>query len=170
MFTDLDLLIIRPIKSKDLPDLEWNGEFTHFRRMFSDAYQNQKEGNSVLWAAELPGVGLIGQAFVQLISSRIELANGQSRAYIYSVRVKTAYRNMGIGKKIMDYAENDLRQRGFSYTTLNVGKDNPNARRFYERLGYKAIADEPGIWSYLDHQGKKRYVNEPAWRMQKKLR
>jgi ribosomal protein S18 acetylase RimI-like enzyme len=138
--------------------------------MFSDAYQNQRKGNSVLWVAELPEVGLVGQAFVQLISTRMELADGHLRAYIYSVRVKTQYRNLGIGKKIMDHAEEDLRQRGFSYATLNVGKDNPKARRFYERLGYAPIADEPGSWSYLDHKGKRRYINEPAWRMQKMLR
>jgi ribosomal protein S18 acetylase RimI-like enzyme len=77
---------------------------------------------------------------------------------------------LGIGKKIMDAAEEDLRQRGFSYVTLNVGKENLNAHRFYERLGYTAIAEEAGDWSYLDHQGKRRYVHEPAWRMQKKLR
>jgi ribosomal protein S18 acetylase RimI-like enzyme len=138
--------------------------------MFSDAYQNQSKGNSVLWAAELPGAGLVGQAFVQLVSSRLELADGLIRAYIYSVRVRSQYRNLGIGKKIMDTAEEDLRQRSFSYAILNVGKDNPNAQRFYERLGYKVIAEEAGNWSYVDHRGKRRYVNEPAWRMRKKLR
>jgi len=169
MLINLDLLVIRRITYKDLPELEWDGEFTHFRRMFSDAYQNQSKGNSVLWVAELPGAGLIGQAFVQLISSRLELADGLIRAYIYSVRVRSQYRNLGIGKKIMDTAEEDLRHRGFYYATLNVGKDNPNAQRFYERLGYKVIANEAGNWSYIDHLGKRRYVSEPAWRMRKKL-
>jgi ribosomal protein S18 acetylase RimI-like enzyme len=170
MLVNLDLLMIRKTTSQDLSDLEWDGEYTHFRRMFSDAYQNQEQGNSILWVAELPGAGIIGQAFVQLLSSRLELADGHMRAYIYSVRVRAPYRNLGVGKKIMDTAEDDLRQRGFSYVTLNVGKDNPSAQRFYERLGYKAIADEPGNWSYLDHRGKRRYVHEPARRMQKKLR
>lgn len=170
MLINLDSLVIRTITSEDLPDLEWDGEYTHFRGMFLDAYKNQKHGNSVLWAAELSGVGIIGQAFVQLISSRLELADGHMRAYIYSVRVQSSYRNLGIGTKIMDTAEDDLRQRGFSYATLNVGKENPNAQRFYERLGYTAIAEEAGNWSYLDHKGKRRYVHEPAWRMQKKLR
>lgn len=169
MLANLDLLVIRTITYADLPDLEWNGEYTHFRRMFSNAYENQNKGNSILWIAELPGAGLIGQAFVQLIGTRPELADGYLRAYIYSVRVRAPYRNLGIGKQIMETAENNLRQRGFSYVTLNVGKDNPNARRFYERLGYSPIADEPGSWSYLDHRGKRRYVHEPAWRMQKKL-
>jgi ribosomal protein S18 acetylase RimI-like enzyme len=170
MFINLDLLVIRTIESEDLSDLEWDGEYTHFRRMFADAYKSQKQGHSVLWAGELPGIGIIGQAFVQLISSRLELADGHMRAYIYSVRVRLPYRNSGVGKKIMDTAEEDLRQRGFSYVTLNVSKENLDAQRFYERLGYNTIAEEAGNWSYLDHRGKRRYVHEPAWRMQKKLR
>ncbi len=170
MLVNLETLTVRTIIYKDLPDLEWEGEYTHFRRMFTNAHKNQSKGNAVLWAAELDGAGIIGQAFVQLAGSRPELADGHLRAYIYCVRVRTPYRNLGIGKQIMETAEDDLIQRGFSYATLNVGKDNPNARRFYERLGYVAIADEHGNWSYRDHRGKRRHIHEPAWRMQKKLR
>lgn len=170
MSVNLDLLVLRTITEEDLPDLEWNGEYTHFRRLFRNAYENQCKKNAVLWIAELPGAGIMGQAFVQLIGSRPELADGHLRAYIYSVRVKSPYRNLGIGNQIMKNAEDDLLQRGFSYATLNVGKDNPNAKRFYEQLGYAAIANEHGNWSYLDHRGKRHHVHEPAWRMQKKLR
>ena len=170
MLCDIETLTIRTITYKDLPDLEWNGEFTHFRRIYANAFQNQQKGNAVLWAAELYRTGIIGQAFVQLIGSRPELADGFFRAYIYSVRIQSHYRNLGVGTKIMKRVEDDIFQRGFSYTTLNVGKHNLNARRFYECLGYQVISEEPGKWSYLDHQGKRRNVHEPAWRMQKQLR
>ena len=167
---DIETLTIRKITNEDLPDLEWGGEFTHFRRVYTNAFQNQQKGNAILWAAELNGTGIIGQAFVQLIGSRPELADGRIRAYIFSVRVQSLYQNLGVGTKIMKHAEQDIFMRGFSYATLNVGKHNINARRFYERLEYQVIGDEAGIWSYLDHRGKRRYVHEPAWRMQKQLR
>jgi len=170
MLCDLEILTIRTITYKDLPDLEWGGEFTHFRRIYANAFQNQQKGNAVLWAADLHGIGIIGQAFVQLIGSRPELADGSLRAYIYSVRVQSLYRNSGVGTKIMKHAEKDIFERGFSYTTLNVGKHNTSARRFYEHLGYQVIGNEPGRWSYLDHHGKRQHVHEPAWRMQKRLR
>ena len=86
MQLDLDLLLIRTVLYDDLPDLEWGGEYTHFRRLFANAYKNQTKGNAVLWVAELPEVGIIGQAFVQLIGTRPELANGLQRAYIYSIK------------------------------------------------------------------------------------
>jgi len=167
---DLETLSIRTITSTDLPDLEWDGEYTHFRQLYFDVYRQQTKGETLMWAAELPGSGLIGQAFVQLIGARPELADGFLRAYIYSVRVRHPYRNLGIGSRIMKAVEENLIQQGFSYATLNVGKNNLAARRLYERLGYEVVANEAGDWSYLDHRGKRQYVHEPAWRMQKKLR
>jgi len=29
---------------------------------------------------------------------------------------------------------------------------------------------EPGEWSYIDHEGFRRYVVEPAWRMEKVIK
>ena len=165
----VDALIIRNLKRADLPVLEWDGEYVHFRRLYKDAYQRYIEGDSVLWVVEAPEIGLIGQAFVQLITARRELADGFQRAYIYSVRVRIPYRGLGIGTKMMATVENDLMRRGFAIATLNVAKDNPLGRKFYERLGYVSVAEEPGKWSYLDHQGKRRHVHEPAWRMEKPL-
>jgi ribosomal protein S18 acetylase RimI-like enzyme len=170
MLIDINKLIIRTTTHEDLTDLEWDGEFTHFRRLYAKAFRQQQKGETIMWIAELPEIGIIGQAFVQLIGSRAELADGIMKAYIYSVRVRSPYRNQGIGSRLMNIAENDLIQRGFIFVTLNVGRDNPKARQLYERLGYQVVANEPGNWSYLDHRGKRQTVHEPAWRMQKKLR
>jgi ribosomal protein S18 acetylase RimI-like enzyme len=69
----------------------------------------------------------------------------------------------------MNTIESDLKQRGFQQVTLNVSQDNQDARRFYERLRYTVIAFDPGRWSYIDNEGKRRDVHEPAWRMIKDL-
>jgi ribosomal protein S18 acetylase RimI-like enzyme len=65
--------------------------------------------------------------------------------------------------------ENDLILRGFRILTLNVGKDNPSAVRFYERIGFRILHSDEGRWSYIDHKGMRRSVSEPAWRMEKYL-
>lgn len=160
---------IRQVTQGDLPALEWDGEFTRFRRLFAEAYRQAREKQAVLWIADLSEVGLIGQVFVQLNSQRKELADGSSRAYIYAFRVRAPYQGNGLGSHLLQYAETDLRRRGFIRATLNVNRDNESARRLYERMGYCIVAPEPGIWSYLDHNGKRRQVNEPAWRMEKNL-
>ena len=69
----------------------------------------------------------------------------------------------------MNIVEQELASLGYHTVTLNVGQNNPDARRLYERLGYQVVASEPGRWSYVDHQGNRREVDEPAWRMEKNL-
>jgi ribosomal protein S18 acetylase RimI-like enzyme len=166
----LSLVTIRHATRTDLLALEWNGEYAHYRRLYRDIYRSSLKGEAVLWVAELKGVGIIGQLFVQLISVRRDLADGHQRAYIYGFRVMPAYRGHGLGTRMMSVAEADLARRGFRWVVLNVGRDNLEARQLYERLGYRVVAAEPGRWSYLDDQGVMREVNEPAWRMEKELR
>jgi ribosomal protein S18 acetylase RimI-like enzyme len=167
--TWLNDLNFRHILKSDLPALEWNGEFSHFRRLFIEAYQSAMQGRAVLWLAEVVNMDLIGQVFVQLNSGRPELADGSFRAYVYGFRIKSAYRGYGVGSRFLDVVEADLMKRGYSRVTLNVGRDNPDARRLYERCGYQVVAAEPGRWSYLDQYGKRHEVHEPSWRMEKVL-
>jgi ribosomal protein S18 acetylase RimI-like enzyme len=160
---------IRVVTRSDLPALEWEGELTHFRRMFADTYERTERDEAVMWIAEMPGVGVVGQLFLSLSSGRSELSDGLDRGYIYGVRVRAAQRNRGIGTQLMLAAETELIKRGFRYAMLNVGRDNPKAQRLYERLGYHVVAAEEGHWSYEDEKGLRRDVYEPAWRMEKAL-
>jgi ribosomal protein S18 acetylase RimI-like enzyme len=159
--------VIRLMKQDDLLALEWDGEYKHFRRLYTEIYQSASRGKAIMWVAELPSIGIIGQLFVQLTSSRQELADGVEKAYIYGFRIKPDYRGHGLGRRMMEVAENDLAQRRFQRVTLNVSRDNPQARRLYEKLGYQVVGMDPGQWSYLDHLGIRREVHEPAWRMEK---
>jgi ribosomal protein S18 acetylase RimI-like enzyme len=160
---------IRNIKKSDLPALEWNGEFAHFRKVYADAYQRVLNGLSKIWVAELPDAGIIGQIFIQLNCDRPELANGKTKAYMYAFRIQPVYRSQGLGSLMMKTIEADLKKLGFSTLTLNVAKDNPRAQQLYKRLGFKTTSDEPGTWSYPDEKGIWQQVNEPAWRMEKPL-
>ena len=160
---------IRHIAWEDLPALEWDGEYAHFRRLYRETYQSMCQGRTLMWAAEMPSAGIIGQVFVQLNSSRQELADGGTRAYIYGFRVRPAYRRSGLGRRMLQTVEADLRGRQFHLVTLNVGRQNIDALRFYLRYGYRIISAEPGIWSYIDDKGARQEVHEPAWRMEKRL-
>ncbi|MFZ2098553.1 MAG: GNAT family N-acetyltransferase [Anaerolineales bacterium] len=165
----MNRVFIRLANKDDLAGLEWNGEYTHFRRLYADTYMMVEQGKAIIWVAEANGSGLIGQCFVSLKGNRLELADGLTRAYIYGFRVQPQFRNQGVGTTIMQILEDDLIKRGFRQATLNVGKDNHDARRFYRRLGYVIVASDPGDWSYIDDQGKRRDMHEPAWRMVKDL-
>lgn len=165
----LTQVIIRQVEREDLPALEWEGEYKKFRRLYAEAFSRAERGEAVLWVVEYPGNGLIGQLFVQLNSIRPELADGVQHAYIYGVRVRPQYRNQGIGTLLLKEAESDLKARGFRRVQLNVGQDNPDARRLYERQGYNVVGPDPGRWSYIDEKGSRHEVHEPAWRLEKHL-
>jgi len=160
----------RQLGKADLPALEWGGQYKHFRRLYADIFKAMCQGKSLMWVAELKTVGVIGQLFVQLSGGRKELVDGITRSYIFSFRIKNAYRQLGLGSNFLKVVEAELVKRRYIWVTLNVGRNNPSARRFYERHRYRVVAAEPGRWSYLDDQGKRRHVHEPSWRMQKRLK
>lgn len=162
-------VIVRHLEYTDLPALEWEGEYSHFRLVYANAYRRGVNGLSVNWVAELLGYGIVGQVFVQLICDRPELADGKVRAYLYSFRVRQQYRSQGIGSLILRTVEQDLLKRKYQIITLNVAKENTRAQKFYISHGFKIVAHEPGIWAYQDQYGKWRNMNEPAWRMEKMI-
>lgn len=162
-------IVIRPLEKNDLPALEWNGEFIHFRNVFVDVYKKVEKGTVRAWVAVTADAEMIGQVFLQLSSDRLELADGWSRAYLYSLRVKPQYQNMGIGSRLISVIEDTLRKMNYTQVTLNVSRENQRAIRLYVRLGFKIVAEEAGIWSYPDHNGIWRTVTDPSWRMEKNL-
>jgi ribosomal protein S18 acetylase RimI-like enzyme len=162
-------VVIRQLYAAELPDLEWEGEYTHFRRVYARAFQRAQNREAVLWVAATQRV-LIGQVFVLLNSDYDnEMADGKERAFIHSFRVRAQYRNAGLGTRLLTAAEDDLRSRNYKMASLNVAEDNDAAIRFYERHGYSLGRRISGEWSYLDHLGHERRVSEPGWRMSKSL-
>jgi ribosomal protein S18 acetylase RimI-like enzyme len=164
---ELSGIKIRDLRQTDLPALEWDGEFTHFRNVYLDVYKRIQKGTARAWIAETGDNKLIAQVFLQLTCDRPELADGWSRAYLYSFRVKPAYRNHGLGARIIAVMEEFLYQNKFTRLTLNVARENLDAIRLYKRLGFQIVAEEPGVWSYPDHEGKWHTMHEPSWRMEK---
>ncbi len=162
-------VLIRHAATSDLKELEWEGEFANFRNVYAEVFDRMQRGLSIMWVADLPAGGIIGQVFVQLVSKSAELADGINRAYVHSFRVRPEFQKAGIGSKLMGMVESDLRKRGFNQVCLNVAKNNQKARRFYDHLGYKAISKNSGKWWYRDQFNKLQYVDEPSWRMLKNI-
>ena len=163
-------ILLRPAEESDLIGMEWEGEFTRYRRNYAEAYTRSKRGLSLIWLLDLPGVGLVGQVLVQLKMDDRSYANGRTRAYIHSFRVREGLRGYGLGTRLMAHAEKDLAERGFHEVTLNVAEENEGALRLYKRLGYRILKKIPGRWSYFDEKGVLRHVTEPGFQLIKRLR
>jgi ribosomal protein S18 acetylase RimI-like enzyme len=162
-------LNIRSVEKADLRALEWDGEYKRYRRMYADIFDSTLVGKTLMWLVEKEEGEIIGQAFVMLKSSALETDAGKRRAYIFGFRIRDVWRNRGIGSYLMRFVEGDLAERGFHYITLNVAKKNDDALRLYQRLGYKILGSNAGKWSYVDDQGVIQHVNEPSWRMIKRI-
>ena len=160
-------LRIRLVCETDLPALEWDGEYTHFRRVYQNSYFCQIQGKGLMWLVELPVNNVIGQVFIQFVTGQRSLADGKKRAYLYSFRIKPLYRDHGIGARLLDKVITDLHNRGFRQVTLNVARENFRAIEFYQRHGFHIIGEDPGDWSYPDHNGVWHDIHEPSWRMLK---
>ena len=159
---------IRLATAADLKTLEWDGEYTYYRRLFRRAIDEAERGRRVLLLAEI-GDQVVGQIFVQLMTRATFSTQRASSGYLYAFRVKPPYRNRGVGSHLLHAAEDKLESQGFRRAVISVAKSNLAAKRLYERAGYVVFTVDPGEWSYLDHEGQLREVLEPAFVMEKWL-
>ena len=65
--------------------------------------------------------------------------------YLHIVAVKEAFRGRGIGRKLLHFFEETVFADA-SKVFLVVADFNPEARRLYERLGYKQVGAIPGLY------------------------
>ncbi len=165
---DVDKVVIRPIRAEELASLEWEGQYTKYRQVFAQSFEDVQRGQRIMLVA-VAGGQLVGQVFVQLSSSETRYADGATRGYLYSLRVRPAWQGNGLGTRLIQAAEAALRARGFSIAVIAAGKDNPGARRLYERLGYRTFADDPGVWYFTDVNGMQQQQTEPCWVLEKRL-
>lgn len=161
-------ILFRAATAADLPKLEWYGQYAHFRHLFMRAFREQQQGRRLMLIADSGGYP-IGHIFVQFSSNTV-VDEVYRRSYLYSLRVMEMFRGQGIGTRLIHEAEQSLSVRGLQWATIAVAKENHRARKLYERLGYRIFGDDPGIWSYRDHEGETRTVKEPCWLLQKEIR
>ena len=61
---------------------------------------------------------------------------GREDCQIEAVHVDAAWRNHGLGTKMMDWAIDAAKRRGCRRLQLTTNKNRKDAHRFYERLGF----------------------------------
>lgn len=161
------MIAIRPVSFEDLPALEWDGTYTHYRLLFRHAFADMQRGEKLLLVA-LVDATVVGQIFIQFRSAEAHFADGRRRAYLYSLRVKPFWQGRGIGSQLLAHAEAELKRRRFREASISVAKDNGRALALYQRLGYRIFTEDAGVWSFTDHTGQTHIYREPSWVLEKK--
>lgn len=97
-----------------------------------------QDPNQLLVVAELDGMiaGCLQLTFVPGLSRL-----GAWRGQIESVRVSSSHRGIGLGQALLEWAIERCRARGCRLVQLTTDKNRPDARRFYENLGFAASHD-----------------------------
>jgi ribosomal protein S18 acetylase RimI-like enzyme len=102
-------------------------------------------------------------AFCQMIPSRDPDDDPARVGHITSLHVLPQLRSRGHGRALIDHVRAELQRRGFAELTLWVLEENRNARRFYEKYGFRL---DGGTRTYPKTQVPEvRYrirVSEPA--------
>ena len=65
--------------------------------------------------------------------------------YLHIIAIKEKYRDKGIGKALLDYSESIAFETADKFF-LVVADFNPDAKRFYERNGYRQVGRIPGLY------------------------
>jgi ribosomal protein S18 acetylase RimI-like enzyme len=154
---------IRPCTEEDLPGMEWYGMMAEYREIYRQTFEMQERGEVVMLVADVNGFPA-GQVWVNLV-----LKKGESIGALWAVRVFPFLQKQGIGERLMRAAERLLSERGYVAAELGVEKDNPDARRFYERLGYRETGEVRGSYSYTTPEGREITVPLDEWIMLKEL-
>ena len=82
---------------------------------------------------------LLGREDEKIVASAMVGHEGH-RGWVYYVAVDPDRRGQGLGRSIMNAAEDWLRQAGIAKLQLLVRQDNAKASAFYETIGYDEAA------------------------------
>lgn len=94
----------------------------------------KKEGNEVFVATIGGGSEIAGYVWVGVSARPF---SDMKVGWIYDLLVVPSQRGMGVGKKLLRYALETSRKRGFELTGLMVRANNAVAYSLYEKVGFR---------------------------------
>lgn len=154
---------LRLCRETDLAQLEWFGAFTHHRAIIREAFELQERGDALMLLAVVGGLP-VGQAWLDL---RPKL--DAEAPTVWAVRVMPWFQGAGLGAKLLEELERLARGRGLAALEVGVETDNPAARRFYERLGWRLLRERREAYSYVTPEGQPVTHGLHEWVLGKRL-
>ena len=82
--------------------------------------------------------GLLRYLRYQRARAKVQLDHPLDAYYVRELDVDPAYRNRGIGARLLEFAEAEARAAGAARMALSTGISNP-AQHLYERAGFRIV-------------------------------
>ncbi|PQJ78612.1 GNAT family N-acetyltransferase [Polaribacter porphyrae] len=106
---------------------------TEYLKAFENINADKNQELIVVENDEFEVIGTLQLSFIQYLTYL-----GGIRAQIEAVRIRKDQRNIGLGKKMMNWAINRAQERDAHLLQLTTDKKRPEAIKFYENLGFKS--------------------------------
>lgn len=161
IFVDGKVLGIRQARQTDLERILWGNE--HQRASRQAFLDRQARGEIVMLLPTLDDEP-IGHLAIDLVALQDE-----GGVYLYWFHVLDPFARRGIGTAVIKRAEEIAVQAGRTFSEIAVGKNNPDARRLYERLGYQLIGERVDSWLSAQPDGSQVEVFDNNWVLRKSL-
>jgi ribosomal protein S18 acetylase RimI-like enzyme len=92
-------------------------------------------------ASDSPDGALTGYGKLRYPSSYADLAEGTNPIELGQLYTDPTRTGQGIGAALMEWAIDEARSRGCDSMVLSVWSENLGAQRFYQRYGFRHVAD-----------------------------
>jgi|GEM_PF-5803755 len=123
----------RLCRTEDLPALEWMGLHSRDRDIIAAAFAAQQRGEMLILLALGNGYP-IGQVWIDMAQR-----GTTTSPHFWAIRVFPPLQGNGLGQRLLQEAEEMVSAKGARYAELGVERENSDALRFYERLGYEPM-------------------------------
>lgn len=140
-------VVIRNCVESDLPHLEWFGLYTEHREIICGVFEEQQSGRAEMLIADVGGFPA-GQLWLDLTRK-----DSESVGVLWAFRVFPIFQSRGIGKHLIEVAEQVLLARGYFWAEIALDKRFPRALPLYLRLGYSPIESVQEEFSYTNSTG-----------------
>jgi len=76
----------------------------------------------------------------------IAQAENLNRVRLITLDLRPGYRGKGMGKALLKYLHQFLKEKGFSRIVLEVAVDNAPAIKLYQKMGYESVRIKKGYY------------------------
>ena len=127
------LSLVTRFSEFELPDWRRTDDIDKTSRTSLEHAMQQTEPDSAIFVAEVENGALAG--FVHL-QTQTDYFSGEKHGYISDLAVDKTFEGRGIGRLLLETAEDWARRKGYALLTLYVFAGNTRAQRVYEKHGF----------------------------------
>jgi GNAT superfamily N-acetyltransferase len=127
------LSVAKRIASSGMPAWRDAEKMREFHRSYAEAAADAAGPDEAVFVAEDQAATPLGVVHAM---ETTDVLTGERQGYLATLAVVESAVGQGVGRALMDRAEEWCRQRGLRVAALDVFAQNHGARSFYARLGY----------------------------------